>query len=168
MLQRTYPHIEIIVQDNLSTDETVDILNAYAPRLTRVIREKDQGQSDALRRGYARATGEILGWLNADDLLMPNAVERVVAALRARSRDFDVLGRISDDEFAVLLPEPGAAPSERVAELARAVADDVSKDESINDPIRVSLAFGYATVPTDGTDRDRLLERARIARIHMV
>jgi len=95
-------------------------------------------------------------------------VGRVVEALCSRKRDFDVIGRIEKSEFAVLLPEPGAAPSERVTELARAVADDVSKDEGINDPIRVSLAFGYATMPADGTDKDTLLERARVARIHMV
>ncbi|MGH0032110.1 MAG: GAF domain-containing protein [Myxococcota bacterium] len=96
------------------------------------------------------------------------AVMRVVEALRARSRGFDVLGRLAEDEFAVLLPEPGAAPSERVTELARTVADDVSKDEELNDPVRVSLAFGYASVPEDGTERDALLVRAREPRIHMV
>jgi GAF domain-containing protein len=95
-------------------------------------------------------------------------VERLVAALRARSRDFDVIGRLADDEFGVLLPEPGAAASERVTELARAVAEDVSKDEALNDPVRVSLAFGYALFPTDGSDPDSLLARARIARIQMV
>ena len=52
--------------------------------------------------------------------------------------------------------------------LARAVADDVSKDERINDPIRISLAFGYASMPADGTDKGTLLERAKVARIHMV
>ncbi len=92
LLQQTYPHVEIIVQDNLSTDETVDILKAYAPRLTRVVRERDAGQSDALRRGYAHANGQILGWLNADDLLMPDAVERVVAAFQAEPQPDVVYG----------------------------------------------------------------------------
>jgi diguanylate cyclase (GGDEF)-like protein len=96
------------------------------------------------------------------------AVLRVAEALRARSRDFDVLGRLGDNEFAVLLPEPGAAPADRITELARAVAEDVSKDEEINEPVRVSLAFGYASLPEDGTDKDALLSRARSARIHMV
>ena len=95
-------------------------------------------------------------------------VRRLAEALRARARDFDVIGRIANNGSAVLLPGPGAAPSERVTELARAVADDVSKDEGINDPIRISLAFGYASMPADGTDKDTLLERARVARIHMV
>jgi diguanylate cyclase (GGDEF)-like protein len=95
-------------------------------------------------------------------------ISRVVDSLRSRARGFDVLGRIGDDTFAVMLPEPGSAPGERVTELARAVADDVSKDEGLNDPIRVSLAFGYATVPSDGMDPESLLTRARVARIHMV
>lgn len=103
-----------------------------------------------------------------DPVKIRRIVARVVEALRSRARDFDVLGRTSDAEFTVLLPEPGSAPGERVFELARAVADDVSKDERLNDPVRVSLAFGYATHPADGTDGDSLLERARVARIRMV
>jgi len=95
-------------------------------------------------------------------------ISRVVESLRSRSRSFDVLGRIEENTFAVMLPEPGSAPGERVTELARAVADDISKDEGLNDPIRVSLAFGYATVPSDGMDPESLLARARVARIHMV
>ena len=95
-------------------------------------------------------------------------VDALVGALRARARDFDVIGRLGDAEFAVLLPEPGAAPSERVTELARAVADDVSKDEELNHPVRVELVFGYATHPVDGTDRDTLLARASEGRIQMV
>jgi GGDEF domain-containing protein len=79
-----------------------------------------------------------------------------------------VVGRLSDDEFAVILPEPGAAPSERVTELARAVADDLHKDDAVNQPNPVSLSFGYASVPSDGEDPAPLLERARVARIEMV
>jgi diguanylate cyclase (GGDEF)-like protein len=112
---------------------------------------------------------ENLAELEASDVdKQRRVVERLVAALRARSREFDVVGRLGDDEFAVLLPEPGAAPSERVTELARAVAEDVSKDEALNDPVRVSLAFGYASYPVDGTEPEALLARARIARIQMV
>jgi GGDEF domain-containing protein len=79
-----------------------------------------------------------------------------------------VVGRIADDEFMVLLPEPGPSASNRVFELARAVADDVSKDERLNDPVRISLAFGYATYPEDGQAEDELMEKAREPRIRMV
>jgi diguanylate cyclase (GGDEF)-like protein len=92
---------------------------------------------------------------------------RVAEALRARARDFDVVARIGTADFAVLMPEPGP-PGERVAQLARAVAEEVSKDESLNEPTRVSLSFGYASAPTDGRERKALLERARVPRIHMV
>lgn len=92
---------------------------------------------------------------------------RVAEALRARARDFDVVARLGTAEFAVLMPEPGP-PGERVASLARAVAEDVSKDESLNEPTRVSLSFGYASAPADGRERKALLERARVPRIHMV
>jgi diguanylate cyclase (GGDEF)-like protein len=93
---------------------------------------------------------------------------RTADALRAHLRDFDVLGRTGTAEFTVLLPEPGASPGERVVELSRAVADEVSKQESLNDPLRIALAFGYAEYPSDGRDRDALLARAAEARIRMV
>lgn len=82
LLRQTYPHVEIIVQDNCSTDETPDLLANYGPRLSQVVCEPDEGQSDALHRGFERARGDILAWLNADDLLMPDAIERAVAAFQ--------------------------------------------------------------------------------------
>ena len=99
-------------------------------------------------------------------------VGRVITALaeamRGHLRDFDVLARLDRDEFAVLMPEPGRTPGERVFELARAVADAVSKDAALNQPVRVGLAFGYATHPADGDTRETLLEHARAPRIRMV
>ena len=99
-------------------------------------------------------------------------VSRVVTCLaesmHTHLRDFDVLARIDKDEFAVLMPEPGRTPGERVFELARAVADAVSKDETLNQPVRVGLAFGYAVHAADGTDPSALLEHARKPRIRMV
>ena len=77
-------------------------------------------------------------------------------------------GRTGDGEFAVLMPEPGFSPGERVSALARDVADDVSKDDALNEPVRVALAFGYAVHPDEGADRESLLERAREPRIRMV
>ena len=94
--------------------------------------------------------------------------QRTVDALRAHLRDFDVVGRTGEAEFTVLMPEPGFAAGERFFTLARTVADDVSKDDALNNPVRVALAFGYAVFPTEGTDRESLLERAREPRIRMV
>jgi GGDEF domain-containing protein len=95
-------------------------------------------------------------------------VLRVAEALRAHLRDFDVLGRTGDEEFLALLPDPGPSPEDRIAGLARGVADDVAKDDRVNQPVRVALAFGYAIHPADGASRAELEARARVARIRMV
>jgi diguanylate cyclase (GGDEF)-like protein len=95
-------------------------------------------------------------------------IQRLAEAMRSHLRDFDVLTRLDRDEFAVLMPEPGRTPGERVFELARAVADTVSKDDALNQPIRVGLAFGYGVYPADGDDREALLAHARTPRIRML
>jgi predicted signal transduction protein with EAL and GGDEF domain len=70
--------------------------------------------------------------------------------------------------FRALLPDLGPAPAERVARLARAVAEHVTKDEALNRPARVALAFGYAVHPADAGTREALLARAREPRIRML
>lgn len=92
----------------------------------------------------------------------------VAEVLRSKLRDFDVLGRSSPSRFTILLPEPGHAPDQRVAELARSVADEISKKERLNDPVRIALAFGYAVYPGDGSNRNALLDAAEVARIRLV
>jgi GAF domain-containing protein len=93
---------------------------------------------------------------------------RAADALRSHLRDFDVLGKTGRGEFTILMPEPGASPGERIFDLARSVADEISKEESLNDPIRIALAFGYAVHPAEGRDRDALLAMAAEPRIRMV
>jgi diguanylate cyclase (GGDEF)-like protein len=95
-------------------------------------------------------------------------IQCLAESLQTNLREFDVLTRIDRDEFAVLMPEPGRMPGERVFELARAVADAVSKNEELNQPVRVGLAFGYGVHPADGEDREALLAHAREPRIRMV
>jgi GGDEF domain-containing protein len=95
-------------------------------------------------------------------------VQRTIDALRANLRDFDVLGRTGNAEFTIMLPDPGFSAGERVFTLARAVADEVSKDQSLNDPIRVAMGFGYAVYPEEGVDCESLLEAAHTPRIRMV
>ncbi|MBW2423799.1 MAG: GAF domain-containing protein [Deltaproteobacteria bacterium] len=99
---------------------------------------------------------------------LQRVIRALAEAMRVHLREFDVLTRIDRDDFAVLMPEPGRTPGERVFELARAVADAISKDEALNQPVRVGLAFGYAVHPDDGSERDALLEHARRPRIRMV
>jgi len=78
------------------------------------------------------------------------------------------MGRTGTGEFTILMPDPGYSAGERVYALARAVADDVSNNSAINDPIRIALSFGYAIYPSEGTEREDLLTRAGTPRIRMV
>jgi glycosyltransferase involved in cell wall biosynthesis len=82
VLAQDYPHIEYIVLDGGSTDGSVDILKQFAGRLSWESRP-DAGQADALIKGFARAKGTILGWLNADDVLIPGALSQAVTHLQA-------------------------------------------------------------------------------------
>lgn len=82
VLTQDYPHIEYIIMDGGSRDETAEVAARYADRLT-FISEKDRGQSHAINKGFQRARGEIVAWINSDDTLLPGAVRRAVAALAA-------------------------------------------------------------------------------------
>ena len=81
VLGQTYPNIEYILVDGASTDDTLQIIKRYEKKLSRWISELDKGQTDAINKGFALAKGEILGWINSDDTLLPNAVEEAVAFL---------------------------------------------------------------------------------------
>lgn len=90
VLKQDYPHIEHIVMDGGSTDETVSILENYDdPRLTWTS-EKDNGQSDAINKGMQQVSGDILAYLNSDDLYLPGTLARV-AAYFAANPDVDLV-----------------------------------------------------------------------------
>jgi Glycosyl transferase family 2 len=77
---QTYPHIEHIVIDGGSTDGTVELLRRHGVRF---VSEPDSGQANAINKGFKLASGAFVGWLNADDVLTPGAIEATVATLRA-------------------------------------------------------------------------------------
>lgn len=79
VLAQDYPDIEYIVMDGGSTDRTAAIAAEYASRLT-WISERDRGQAHAVNKGFQRAKGDIVAWLNSDDILLPGAVARAVKA----------------------------------------------------------------------------------------
>ncbi len=76
VLEQNYPNFEHIILDNCSTDRTVEILQKYPHLIWES--KPDQGQSDALNQGFRLATGDIIGWLNADDLYLPECFEKTV------------------------------------------------------------------------------------------
>jgi len=78
VLNQTYKNIEYILVDGGSSDNTMEIIDCYKDRIDIVIHEKDKGQSDAINKGFNLATGELVGWINSDDLLYLDCVEKIV------------------------------------------------------------------------------------------
>jgi glycosyltransferase involved in cell wall biosynthesis len=74
LLVQDYPNLELILIDGDSQDETINIVKRYRDRLTRIVSEPDRGQANALNKGFQLATGEIWGWLCADDKIAPGAL----------------------------------------------------------------------------------------------
>ena len=91
VLAQEYPNLEHIVVDGMSTDETPEILARY-PHL-RVIREPDNGQADAINKGFRAATGSIFCFLNSDDTFLPGALHRVAQEIDPARGRHVVMGR---------------------------------------------------------------------------
>jgi glycosyltransferase involved in cell wall biosynthesis len=103
VLGQNYPHIDYVVMDGGSTDESVAILRSYGDKL-KWVSEPDNGQTHAINKGFARTTGAIRGYLNSDDTLLPGAVEKVVNYFLAHSACDTVYGKahLTDAEDKVL------------------------------------------------------------------
>jgi glycosyltransferase involved in cell wall biosynthesis len=82
VINQDYPNLEYIIVDGGSSDTSRQIIERYASRLAWWVSEPDKGQTDALNKGFARARGEILAWLNSDDTYNPHAIAEAVQCLQ--------------------------------------------------------------------------------------
>ncbi|MEA2754453.1 MAG: hypothetical protein QOJ54_742, partial [Aliidongia sp.] len=85
--QQAYPNLEHIVIDGGSNDDTLTILDRYRDHLAHLVSEPDRGQAHAINKGMALATGEILTWLNSDDMLAPGALAAVALGFATSGAD---------------------------------------------------------------------------------
>jgi glycosyltransferase involved in cell wall biosynthesis len=95
ILSQGDPDCEIILMDGGSTDDTMKVVERYRNRLSIVISEIDEGQSDALQKGYALSTGDFIGWQNSDDVYFPGAF----ASFRSSYESDVQIGTVADVYF---------------------------------------------------------------------
>ena len=164
---QTYHHVEHIVVDGGSTDETLDILRKYADSLI-WISEPDEGQSDAINKGWRMSKGEILAYLNADDTYMPEAVQTAVEFLNNNpdvgmvygDADFtdehgEVTGHYKTCEFDLKrmlcshnhVPQPTVFFRREVLDKVDYIDNDLHLAMDLDYWIRISLKFGIKHLP---------------------
>src|SRR6266540_2247918 len=77
VIVQNYPNLEYVIIDGGSTDNSIEIIKKYEKHLHYWISEKDNGQYDAINKGFAKSSGVIMGWLNSDDMYCPWALKTV-------------------------------------------------------------------------------------------
>ncbi len=91
VLNQNYPNLEYIIIDGGSTDNSVEIIKKYEKHLKYWVSEKDSGQSEAINKGIKQATGDIINWLNSDDLFMPSTLFKIHEFFLNASSDIGVI-----------------------------------------------------------------------------
>lgn len=170
VLLQGYPNLEYVIMDAGSTDQSVEIIRKYEAHLMHWVSTPDKGQSDAINRGWQIGTGEIVAWLNADDLYEPGVIFEAVTYLAEHKDVGFVCGNVNaiaeDDSTRVVGTELAiprtlatalktmASPGTTAAFIRREALDQVgylnSELHYWIDPelwIRIGLRMGIGTVP---------------------
>jgi GT2 family glycosyltransferase len=92
VLSQGYPRLEYIIIDGGSTDGSVDVIRKYGDRLAYWVSESDAGQSAAINKGFRRATGDIVAWINSDDTYLPGTLRHAAQELSAHPESDLVYG----------------------------------------------------------------------------
>lgn len=87
VINQNYPNLEYIIIDGGSTDNSIEIIKRYKEKIHYWVSEKDMGQSDAINKGFKIATGEIITWLNSDDILSKNSLINIAAIFQDMPED---------------------------------------------------------------------------------
>lgn len=107
-LDQRYPGLELIIVDGGSTDGSLEIIEKYRSHFAHVIVGPDTGQANALNKGFAVSTGEIMGWINSDDMLMPGGLQRAANIFSAFDQIAWIVGRstIIDENDTIISSHP--------------------------------------------------------------
>ena len=105
VLKQDYLNLEYGIVDGDSTDGSQDILKKYDPHLSWWISEPDQGQAQAINKGMARTSGNIIAWINSDDIYLPNAIKQAVKAIEEHEVDLVFGDAVTIDEAGYPLNE---------------------------------------------------------------
>lgn len=94
VLDQHYPSLEYVFVDGGSTDDSLRVAMEYSNSLSALISEPDEGHADALNKGFSRTSGEIMGWINSDDILLPGSLETVAALFSTHPEIHWITGKI--------------------------------------------------------------------------
>lgn len=95
VVEQNYPNLELILSDGGSTDGSLDIVEKYRSHFSHIISEPDTGQANSLNKGFAVASGTVMGWINSDDVLLPGSLSLVGSLFALNSEVEWLTGRVT-------------------------------------------------------------------------